>query len=379
MGRTSTHLRLLDATFTRSVVKKVLTEFLIAWLCIVLAISTVCASIIYVVDDQGDVVKYDTATDSVSAVGNLGGFTVGRVMGLAYDPDSQSLLILDRNGYTIYAMDPETGSASTLFTTFIGPNPEPWEVREFEGGAVRNGLLYGFDEITQTVAAYSIETGVDQELSGSFATEHSHAVGVDHATGQLYSLGGSGTFREVNDDGTIGPIVVTAATGNFYYDVDYLDGGFVGTMFARGIDFIDSSGNVTVWLTGEELAAEGLETCTGIVVEPSPTSSAAPMGPSISLRAYPNPMRSDVQVVFHGDAHTASSSQNGHFRAAVYDATGRLVRRLQLNESDVGRHLSLSWDGRDQYGRPVAHGIFFVRVRLGGSIERSVKIVRLEE
>ncbi len=50
----------------------------------------------------------------------------------------------------------------------------------------------------------------------------------------------------------------------------------------------------------------------------------------------------------------------------VYDAAGRCVRRLELDPSDApdGR-----WDGRDGYGRPIAGGIYYLRVEGGGRNE----------
>lgn len=53
---------------------------------------------------------------------------------------------------------------------------------------------------------------------------------------------------------------------------------------------------------------------------------------------------------------------------SVYDITGRLVRRLDRGVLAAGRHL-LRWDGRDESGRSVGSGVYFMRVSAGERIE----------
>jgi hypothetical protein len=64
----------------------------------------------------------------------------------------------------------------------------------------------------------------------------------------------------------------------------------------------------------------------------------------------------------------------GHLDVKVFDAAGRLVRTLFGGESTAswqGR-----WDGRDDAGRSVPPGIYFVSAR-GADFERSARVVRL--
>ena len=51
----------------------------------------------------------------------------------------------------------------------------------------------------------------------------------------------------------------------------------------------------------------------------------------------------------------------------VHDVTGRRVRRLVRGPHPVGRY-ETRWDGRDEGGRHVATGIYFVRLRVGDEI-----------
>jgi hypothetical protein len=58
---------------------------------------------------------------------------------------------------------------------------------------------------------------------------------------------------------------------------------------------------------------------------------------------------------------------------AVFDATGRRVRSLTRQPGNPGVH----WDGRDEAGRPVASGIYFLRVgAAGGAHTVKVSVIR---
>jgi flagellar hook assembly protein FlgD len=45
----------------------------------------------------------------------------------------------------------------------------------------------------------------------------------------------------------------------------------------------------------------------------------------------------------------------------VFDAAGRAVRTLAQGRMDAGTHTA-TWNGRDDSGRELAHGIYFVRL-----------------
>ena len=51
-------------------------------------------------------------------------------------------------------------------------------------------------------------------------------------------------------------------------------------------------------------------------------------------------------------------------KISVYDATGRLVRRLAEGVRNAGAH-RLTWDGTDSSGRPVSAGVYFLRLEAG--------------
>jgi len=84
--------------------------------------------------------------------------------------------------------------------------------------------------------------------------------------------------------------------------------------------------------------------------------------------ARPNPFRDALSVPLSLDR--AASVQ-----AAVYTADGRRVRELADRRLAAGSHM-LSWDGRDDAGRNVAPGVYFVRVT-GGGEARTAKVTRI--
>jgi hypothetical protein len=76
------------------------------------------------------------------------------------------------------------------------------------------------------------------------------------------------------------------------------------------------------------------------------------------LRVSPNPSRGPVEIRY--EAPSA-----GPVLAEIFDASGRLVRRLEQEASGPGAH-AIRWDGRTRAGHPAAGGTYFIRLSLGG-------------
>ena len=81
----------------------------------------------------------------------------------------------------------------------------------------------------------------------------------------------------------------------------------------------------------------------------------------LRLSAMPNPFRAGTEVRFHLPGEST-------IRLAVYDVTGRSVRELVNGPFDAGPH-TVSWDGMDESGRPVAGGVYFVELVMGETHE----------
>lgn len=84
----------------------------------------------------------------------------------------------------------------------------------------------------------------------------------------------------------------------------------------------------------------------------------------------PNPTSRGAALALELKAGTRTS-------ASVYDVAGRVVRRLFGDRAlEAGRH-NLAWDGRDDAGRQVAAGVYYLRLATpGGDETRKVVVVR---
>jgi hypothetical protein len=84
-----------------------------------------------------------------------------------------------------------------------------------------------------------------------------------------------------------------------------------------------------------------------------------PTEPGLTLHVASNPGGSETLVAF-------TLPSGGSVRLDIYDVSGRHVRELERGPLGAGEHVA-SWDGRDSRGRPVASGVYFVRVEAGGA------------
>ena len=87
------------------------------------------------------------------------------------------------------------------------------------------------------------------------------------------------------------------------------------------------------------------------------------------LPARPNPFSDATDIAFELPAAR-------HVNLRVYSATGRLVRTLVDATLPLGLHRA-PWNGRDEAGRVVASGIYFVKFSTG-DVESTIRIVRLK-
>jgi len=97
------------------------------------------------------------------------------------------------------------------------------------------------------------------------------------------------------------------------------------------------------------------------------------VGAARLLPNAPNPFNPSTQLRFALD-------RAGDAALNVYDAQGRLVRAFPAAAYDAGPH-ALTWDGRDATGRPVASGVYQVRLtaRVDGQLVRQTRSVVLVE
>ncbi len=87
---------------------------------------------------------------------------------------------------------------------------------------------------------------------------------------------------------------------------------------------------------------------------------------------HPNPFQDETTFAWQ------LSNVPRSLRFEIYTAAGRLVRRIQIPTPRIG-YDEYTWDGRDQKGRDVANGVYFLRVVADGSaaVDEVYKLARL--
>ena len=92
----------------------------------------------------------------------------------------------------------------------------------------------------------------------------------------------------------------------------------------------------------------------------------------VLLQNAPNPFNASTVISFLIPFRLANETT----RLSIYNLAGQLVRVLQLDAQQAGEH-SLSWDGRDDYGRAVASGVYIYRLNVGGwAVHRRMLLLR---
>lgn len=125
-------------------------------------------------------------------------------------------------------------------------------------------------------------------------------------------------------------------------------------VFAAGVGVIAHWEN---WASPEFIFEAVIDGETVTALEPG--AAAAPP----ALQVYPNPFADRVWIQLHdgvgpfGDPVTVT----------IHDLLGRRVRVVHAGRL-VNETPSLRWDGRDESGRPVASGVYFVRVATEGRV-----------
>jgi hypothetical protein len=138
----------------------------------------------------------------------------------------------------------------------------------------------------------------------------------------------------------------TSASGNYRLGATLAEAGVVGR---------SASGNA-VMIAGFWMPSMSLPTS----VPATPSAPAAPPVPSVNrlFAVAPNPVIGSAAIAF-----TLARDQAATL--VLYDVSGRRVRVLAEGLHASGRH-QVSWDGRDEAGRRVASGIYFLRLNADG-------------
>jgi hypothetical protein len=84
----------------------------------------------------------------------------------------------------------------------------------------------------------------------------------------------------------------------------------------------------------------------------------APLPTEYSLsQNYPNPFNPETNIEY-------DLPRPGWVKVAIYNSTGQLVRTLFRSHQTAGR-FKLGWNGKDDFGRQVASGVYIYRLKAG--------------
>jgi hypothetical protein len=93
-------------------------------------------------------------------------------------------------------------------------------------------------------------------------------------------------------------------------------------------------------------------------------------------RVYPNPYRPRNGQVLNIPYRVLPVDGGKSIELRVYDPSGRLVRRITAITAASGGFASMTWDGRDERGRLLADGVYFVQLN-GPGIDDARQLILL--
>jgi hypothetical protein len=88
-------------------------------------------------------------------------------------------------------------------------------------------------------------------------------------------------------------------------------------------------------------------------------------------RPYPNPFYKVIEITYQ----IADAANTENISLRIYDATGRLTR--QFNDLAIGPFNQVIWDAKDDLGRRVPAGVYFVQL-LAGDYKKTEKAILLK-
>ena len=94
------------------------------------------------------------------------------------------------------------------------------------------------------------------------------------------------------------------------------------------------------------------------------------------VSAFPNPMRASTRIVLELEAGPAGDPAGRRVDAALFDLAGRRIRDL-LAGPVAAAETVVEWDGRTASGTVAPPGIYFLRTRVSGLRDATLKVVRL--
>lgn len=190
--------------------------------------------------------------------------------------------------------------------------------------------------------------------AGGFDSTRTYVTGGFPLAIDLGDIDGDGDLELVTSDYDDGTWTLYENLGGYYGNKRTLNASIAGSCAILH----DRNRDQSLDITGVDELADQLFFFTN-----TPQSSA--VGPTalrgVTLRQnHPNPFNPTTTITFDlAEAATVDLT--------VFDAGGRFVRRLDRGQRAAGVH-RITWNGTDERGEPVASGLYFYRLEMGGEV-----------
>ena len=97
--------------------------------------------------------------------------------------------------------------------------------------------------------------------------------------------------------------------------------------------------------------------------------------PGLIFQIYPNPFRNKTEISFQmQDARCKMQD----ISLNIYDVSGRIVKSFNLTSDFLPLASAISWDGRDEKGKSVPSGIYFVQLKKGNEVSKTKKLLLIK-
>jgi hypothetical protein len=242
---------------------------------------------------------------------------------------------------------------------------DPWDV-DLET-VLLNGAVPA--EMRPTGAGDYDEDGIDERM---IKFKRSDLVALLEAPAGAAAAGGSSGGAEWSMNGGLGSASSDAyggAAGGAEWSMSGTSGGGEYALAASDADTVE------VWvsgLLGDGTAFTATDTIRVIGMEDgagpsgSDGNNGKKAGKDAGASAENEPLLSATPTLVAEETHIDFElAQEGHVSVSVYDAAGRMVRRLVDDYRGAGVH-DVIWDRTDAGGRRVPPGVYFIRVNQAG-------------
>lgn len=286
-----------------------------------------CLMALLLLTSPGAAATYDAAVDFSTTSNPTGAWSYGWSSQLTSAIDLYNACFHDRgidNWSDAGGLPPNVSHNGTSAPIFLTPENITWQAGQL---ALHPGANGEYSHVLWTAPAEA-SCVIDAEFSGIDHTGGSTDVHVLHNGISLFD----GAVEGYGDTASYSTTLSVSAGDTIDFAVGFGAGGW--------------------WQDTTALAATIVTTETGMEDGATEPHLARLLG------VYPNPFNPYAEI-------SIELSRETSVRLCVYDTQGRMVRALVAGHRASGRHTE-TWDGRDQQGRKMASGVYFVLLEAEG-------------